>query len=123
MNGWLVYGGALNAGRRLFPRGDNTQFSAWVANTNLVFEVHPMARAAAMWADANPIDLLSTRTMNPRVRTIRGLHAKWKEAQRPRPKAKLEEPTEDELRVVRKLQELVDHPSTQPEVRANAQRK
>ena len=47
-----AYGAALNEGRALFPVGDNSRFSEWLANGNLPFEVEEHERAAAMWAAA-----------------------------------------------------------------------
>lgn len=78
--GWLAYGLALNEGRALFP-GDR-EFGEWVRNANLAErngeEIHPHDRAAAMWASANADQFEEARQRgNPR--TIRGIHAKWKE--------------------------------------------
>lgn len=78
LEGWLAYGAALNEGRALFPVGDNERFSAWIANTNLVFEVRPEERAAAMWAAGNPEQFEEARAAG-NARTVRGIHAKWNE--------------------------------------------
>lgn len=85
MEGWLVYGAALNAMR---PRlkSDNA-FHAWkleeVWSSNLDNQPHCADEQAAMWAAADEAAFEETRRLHPRVRTVRGLHAKWKEAQRP----------------------------------------
>lgn len=79
IEGWLIYGAALNEGRALFP-GDR-EFGQWVAE-----QVHPHVggaphddeRAAAMWAAANPEQFAEARAAG-NARTVRGIHAKWKE--------------------------------------------
>jgi hypothetical protein len=121
IGGWLLYGAALNEGRKLFPEYDKG-FGQWLVLHQLD-GVNDMDRLAAMWAAGNRETFRHYRKTHPRVRTVRGLHAKWKEDQQPQPAPKLEVPTEDELRVVQKLRSLVDHPSTDPTVRENAQRK
>lgn len=125
VDGWLMYGRALNMGREEFPKGDDRRFSAWVADCNLQFEVCPNDRAAAIWAAEDTLRFDATRTANPRVRTVRGLHAKWKEAQRPAPKVKpvYEEPTEAERETVRKLKAILSDPNADENFRANVQRK
>jgi len=98
IGGWLAYGHALNEGRALFP-GDR-EFGQWVKECNLhllaqneltreslalascreieTAEVSRDERAAAMWAAANADQFEEARQRgNPR--TIRGIHAKWKE--------------------------------------------
>ena len=75
MEGWLLYGAALNEGREMFP-GDR-EFGEWLRNSNLEEGLHPADQAAALWAAANPQDFLATKKANPRVRTVRGLHAKY----------------------------------------------
>lgn len=80
IEGWLAYGRALNEGRALFP-GDR-EFGEWVRLSNLDErngqEIHPGDRQAAMWAAANADQFEDARQRgNPR--TIRGIHAKWKE--------------------------------------------
>lgn len=94
IDGWLIYGEALNEGRKLFPEGDK-DFGKRVSHHQLD-GVNDMDRLAAMWAAADRDTFEATRKANPRVRTVRGLHAKWQEAQRPEPKANpvYEEPTE-----------------------------
>lgn len=120
--GWLLYGKALNDGRKLYG-GDDKQFGKWVLLHQLG-GVHDLDRAAAMWAAASEPDFLVVlRRANPKVRTLRGLHAKWKVDTSPAPRAIFEVPTQDELRVVQKLRAIADHASTDPRVRQNVQRK
>jgi hypothetical protein len=77
MAGWLEYGAALNEGRRMLP--SNNLFHDWKASCQLdTTDRHD--EAAAMWAAANNDRFDETRLANPSVRTVRGLHAKWKEA-------------------------------------------
>lgn len=78
--GWLIYGAALNEGREMFPRGDNQRFSEWLSSSQLA-NCSKDDRAAAMWAAEDPERLEEVREANPRVRTVRGLHAKWKDSQ------------------------------------------
>lgn len=79
IEGWLIYGAALNEGREMFP-GDK-EFGQWVVHEQLDQADHP-DRQAAMWAAANLEEFEAIKEANPRVRTVRGLHAKWKEAQK-----------------------------------------
>lgn len=79
IEGWLLYGAALNAGRKLYP-DDDRAFGRWVISGNLP-EVEQKDREAAMWADNCPPQFLAMRRAHPKVRTVRGLHAKWKETQ------------------------------------------
>lgn len=75
IGGWLAYGHALNEGRALFPA--DRDFGQWVAACQLdTPDRHD--RAAAMWAAANADQFEEARQRgNPR--TVRGIHAKWKE--------------------------------------------
>ena len=75
MKGWLLYGAALNAGRKLFPT-DDRGFGQWPTSCNLD-KVHPGDQQAAMWAAAYPEDLEATMKAHPKVRTVRGLYAKF----------------------------------------------
>lgn len=82
--GWLAYGAALNEGRAFFPKGDNERFSEWVNKSQLAIweDGTPIGmdeRAAAMWAANEPINFQAVKEQNPRVRTVRGIHAKWKD--------------------------------------------
>ena len=81
ITGWLEYGGALNEGRALHK--SNELFGQWVKG-NLP-ETEQKDREAAMWAAANPAAFATVRVLNPKVRTVRGLHAKFKEGQLPSP--------------------------------------
>ena len=76
MDGWIIYGKALNEGRECFPKGDNKKFSDWITNAKLAFEVNPHDRSAAMWA-AGFEGFDEYRKQYPNVRTVRGFHAKW----------------------------------------------
>lgn len=81
IGGWLAYGHALNEGRALFP-GDK-EFGEWVALSQLGTrtdgeEIKRDDRAAAMWAAANA-DQFEEGRQRGNPRTIRGIHAKWKE--------------------------------------------
>lgn len=71
MEGWLIYGAALNEGRELFSSDE--QFGQWVTGNLPVTEWKE--RLAAMWAAGNLSDYRETRLANLRVRTVRGLHA------------------------------------------------
>ncbi|WP_212525870.1 hypothetical protein [Actibacterium sp. MT2.3-13A] len=87
IGGWLAYGHALNEGRALFP-GDR-EFGEWVALCQLdTADRHD--RAASMWAAANADQFEEARQRgNPR--TIRGIHAKWKEIEAERAEAERKE--------------------------------
>ena len=74
IQGWIIYGAALNKGRELFPSDE--QFGQWVS-ANLAV-THDHDRAAAMWAAAKPGQFEQMREKYPKVRTVRGWHAKWK---------------------------------------------
>lgn len=108
IEGWLIYGRALYEGRQLFP-SDN-KFHDWLRSSNLEYQGHPADPAAAIWAAADEATFEVTRRLHPRVRTVRGLHAKWKESQRPEPKDSpvYEEPTEAERETVRKLKAIYE---------------
>lgn len=92
IGGWLAYGHALNEGRALFP--SDREFGEWIQCANLAQwngnDVDRHDRAAAMWAAANADQFEEARQRgNPR--TIRGIHAKWKEIEREREQAEWEE--------------------------------
>lgn len=79
IEGWLAYGAALNEGRSLFPSDE--QFGQWVAEVvsdNLSVTPNDHERAAAMWAAANSDQFAEARAAG-KARTVRGIHAKWKE--------------------------------------------
>lgn len=93
IGGWLAYGHALNEGRALFP-GDR-EFGEWVAQSQLGIAADgtPIKmddRAAAMWAAANA-DQFDEARQRGNPRTIRGIHAKWKEIEAEREAARLAE--------------------------------
>lgn len=126
MNGWLVYGAALNEGRELFAKGGqgDKDFGAWIVGHQLDGP-NDMERLAAMWTATNSDDFEATRKANPRVRTVRGLHAKWKEDQKggkPEP-VQRRAATIDDLRRVERLRALRDNPVASPGEKANAQSK
>lgn len=91
IGGWLAYGFALNEGRALHTSEDGTEndrgFGGWLEANNLrqvaggdgsVRSIEDHERKAAMWAAANADQFEEARHRgNPR--TIRGIHAKWKE--------------------------------------------
>ena len=84
MDGWLIYGKALNEGREVFP--SNKEFGQWLQSENLSYqlgriEIRLEDRLAAMWA-ADFEDFADYRKAHPNVRTIRGYHAKWKVEQK-----------------------------------------
>jgi hypothetical protein len=83
IEGWLAYGAALNEGRSLFP-GDK-EFGAWLRSSNLEEDVHPADQSAAMWAAANRDEFEEARAAG-KARTVRGIHAKWKEIEAAREK-------------------------------------
>lgn len=79
IEGWIAYGHALNEGRKLFPSDE--QFGKWVEQTvssNLDKTPHPGEQQAAMWAAAFPEQFEEAREKGS-ARTVRGIHAKWKE--------------------------------------------
>ena len=117
MKGWLLYGAALNEGRELFA-GD-LEFGQWVSLLQLD-TADRVDRAAAMWAAANPQDFQATKEASPRVRTVRGLHAKFKN---PEPQPVKEIATQAELSMMRKLHAVATHDTTDPGTKENAQRK
>jgi chemotaxis protein histidine kinase CheA len=91
LEGWLSYGAALNEGRALFP-GDR-EFGQWLSSSNLDKhngrDVHPGDQQAAMWAAANAEQFAEARAAG-KARTIRGIHAKWKEIKAERERAEVE---------------------------------
>lgn len=85
IGGWLAYGFALIEGRDL--NKSDSEFGKWLDDNSLrqvvgpdgfAREINDHERAAAMWAAANPVQFDEARQRgNPR--SIRGIHAKWKE--------------------------------------------
>ena len=72
--GWLEYVGALNEGRSLHKSDE--LFGEWLVTNNLS-DTNQAERLAAMWAAANPAEFATVQVLNPKVRSVRGLHAKW----------------------------------------------
>jgi hypothetical protein len=64
---------------------------AWLVSQQLA-GTEDMARASTMWAAADLPAFQIIRRAHPKVRTMRGLHAKWNEANRPQPKPELDGP-------------------------------
>lgn len=93
----------------MFPRGDNAGFSEWLATAKLAV-AHDHDRAAAMWGADNKHFLGDLMSKYPRVRTLRGLHAKWKKPN-PEPQQEKRSATHDDLRKVQRLRALRDEPS------------
>ena len=87
IEGWLAYGAALNEGRAQFHPENDKGFGQWVAD-NLLWQlarvdgeprkVEEHERAAAMWAAANPDQFAEAKAAGG-ARTVRGIHAKWRE--------------------------------------------
>ncbi len=122
MDGWLIYGQALNEGRKKFP-SDN-KLHEW----KVVWELTTPDRhdeAAALWSAKHPEAFIATRLQHPKVRTLQGLWRKWNAEKRPQPTPKptFEEPTEADLRRMDMLRNTINHPSTETHLRANAQAK
>ena len=81
--GWLIYGKALNDGRKLFPEDDDYNFGKWkqanvYSNLEESFALHPADEAAAMWAAENTDLMYKIMEDHPRIKTVRGAHAKHK---------------------------------------------
>ena len=117
IEGWLIYGAALNEGRKLFP-GD-LEYGRWVRSHKLGEGIDANDQDAALWAidPDHPDRFGDTRRLHPRVRTVRGLWAKWNEANRTKPT--FEEPTEAERETVRKLRAIYDDPAAYPHFKEN----
>ena len=75
IEGWLIYGAALNVGRKKFD-GD-LEFGQWVADQQLDGP-NDMERLAAMWAAENTDLMHKIMEDHPRIKTVRGAHAKHK---------------------------------------------
>ncbi|WP_444976558.1 hypothetical protein [Xanthobacter sp. TB0136] len=118
LEGWIAYGAALNEGRALFP-GD-LEFGQWVAANSLcqlgTAEVDRHERAAAMWAAAN-LDQFHEARAAGNARTVRGIHAKWKEIEAEREKARLE--AERKAESERQKAEQVVQPDDEPDREAS----
>ena len=66
----MIYGKALNEGRKLFPSDE--LFGQWVLG-NLPITEHK-ERQAAMWAAENTDLMHKIMEENPRIKTVRGAH-------------------------------------------------
>ena len=112
IEGWLMYGEALNEGRSRFPKGGqgDKDFGAWKVAEQLVQPTHP-EQQAAMWASKFPEDFEATRKAFPNVRTVRGLHAKFKAP----PKVKA---TAEDILTMKKLNTLAQRGATAGERQA-----
>ena len=73
--GWVIYGEALNVGRKKFD-GD-LEFGQWVSDRQLDGPTDH-ERLAAMWAAENTDLMYEIMEDNPRIKTVRGAHAKHK---------------------------------------------
>lgn len=74
--GWIIYGTALNMGRKMFPSDE--QFGHWRVSQLGKDDVKPDDRLAAMWAAENTDLMYKIMEDNPRIKTVRGAHAKYK---------------------------------------------
>lgn len=128
LGGWLAYGHALNEGRALFP-GDK-EFGEWVDANALRQvvgadgsrrEVHDPERTAAMWAAANADQFEQARQRgNPR--TLRGIHAKWKELEAERAQAQRDAERQQRLNADQQARaEAVEAARTETEVKTEAE--
>jgi hypothetical protein len=97
MSHWVTIGRLLLQGKTLTAdpgcefKGPNAdaRFAAWKSDTGVSSKLeytHGADEAAAIWAAIEPDQYAAMRTLHPKVRTVRGLHQKWKDSQRPEPK-------------------------------------
>lgn len=79
IEGWLIYGAALNRGRKMFSRGGqgDKDFGAWKVACQLDTPDRHEA-VAAMWAADNTDLMYKIMKDHPRIKTVRGAHAKHK---------------------------------------------
>lgn len=120
IGGWLAIGHAMNEARALFP-GDR-EFGQWVQENVLgqlaQRQIEPKDQQAAMWAAANTDQFEEARQRgNPR--TIRGIHAKWKEIEAEREAERFAE-EQRKMAEQRKLEQegepaLPDAPKSKPD--------
>lgn len=108
IEGWLMYGEALLEGRKLYP--SDKEFGKWVVESQLA-SVGMNERASAIWAAEFPDDFEATRKAFPKVRTVRGLHAKFKAP----PKVKA---TAEDILTMKKLNTLAQRGATAGERQA-----
>lgn len=83
---WLRLGIALNKLRKVHPDDDKAfgeLADRVLCQLGTVPDRHE--RSAAMWAAKDLTRFSKTRKAHPRVRSVRGVYAKWSEAQKPQP--------------------------------------
>ena len=112
IEGWLMYGEALLEGRKLYP--SDKEFGKWVVESQLA-SVGMNERASAIWAAEFPEDFEATRKAFPNVRTVRGLHAKFKAPTPATPKVKA---TPEDILTMQKLDTLAKRGATAGERQA-----
>lgn len=135
IEGWLVYGAALNKGREKFPGKDNDlAFGLWkqenIYNHNTCYKLQHVPErvdeASAMWAAEDPDRMYKVLEDNPKIRTVRGAHAKWKK-DNPTPKTpkggsstdpNLRLPTEEEAKRIRNMKDRIASTDSEPEKEA-----
>ena len=76
IEGWLEFGEALNEGRSMFSSDE--LFGQWVSDNLSVKDFNDHERIAAMWAAEDIDRFYEVKLAYPKVRTVRGIHAKWK---------------------------------------------
>ena len=113
IEGWLMYGAALLEGRKPYPSDE--QFGQWVVSNNLLLTTTKPERAAAIWAAKFPDDFEETRKAFPNVRTVRGLHSKFKA---PTPATPKVEATPEDIVTMKKLNTLAQRGATAGERQA-----
>lgn len=131
ISGWLTYGEALNKGRSRFGEDDDYNFGKWkqanvYSNLEESFAIHPADEAAAMWAAEDPDRMYKVLEENPKIRTVRGAHAKWnKDNPPPKPpkgvvptNPNLRLPTEDEAKRIKNLKDRAASTTSEPEKEA-----
>ena len=112
IEGWLMYGAALLEGRKLHP--SDKEFGKWVVESQLA-SVGMNERVSAMWAAEFPEDFAATRKAFPNVRTVRGLHSKFKSPTPATPKHKA---TSEDILTMQKLNTLAQRGATAGERQA-----
>lgn len=102
---WIAYGFALNELRAEHASDNAFNEAIKAANLdvlrcgNLSHHIDRHVRSAAMWAAAEPANLMVVMAMNPHLEPtmkggFRGLHAKWLASQKPAPAPRPAEPVE-----------------------------
>lgn len=137
--GWIIYGEALKKGREEFPSDE--QFGEWKHREGLCdsrcreckrvgqLDTHqPYYKDAlsSMWAAEDPDRMYKVLEENPKIRTVRGAHAKWKK-DNPTPKTpkggsstdpNLRLPTEEEAKRIRNMKDRIASTDSEPEKEA-----